>query len=154
MNVHFHLEARTLLWKEMRRRKAICMLTASGTVLRKFKVNVSHYLCCCWKMSFCMKNLIRWFVYSTKKTKRKNSSKSFQPEIHLMSNIHKHLKSPWLTLYNVFLIISIFISSKSCSEMHSTKNGAGDQIKNYFISLCLYSTIKKREERILTQQNY
>ena len=90
-------------------------------------------------------------LYATKKTK---SLKSFQPEIHLMSNIHKYLKSLWLTLYNVFLIISIFISSKSCSEMHSTKNGARDQINNYFISLCLYSTIKKREERILAQQNY
>lgn len=152
--MNFHLEARTLLWKEMRRRKAICMLTASGRVLRKFKVNVSHYLCRCWKMSFCMKNLIWWFIYSTKKTKRKIVWNHFNLKFILMSNIHKYLKSPWLTLYNVFLIISIFISSKSCSEMHSTKNGARDQIKNYFISLCLYSTIKKREERILNQQNY
>ena len=38
VNVHFRLEAGTLLWKETRKGKAIFMLTASGTVFKKFKV--------------------------------------------------------------------------------------------------------------------
>lgn len=36
-----------------------------------------------------------------------------------------------ITLYKVFLIISMFISSKSCSDMHSTKNGAKEKMRKY-----------------------
>ena len=39
------------------------------------------------------------------------------------------------TLYKVFLIISMFISSKSCSEMHSTKKGAAKKVSDLELAI-------------------
>ena len=47
------------------------------------------------------------------------------------------------TLYKEFLIISMFISSKSCSDMQSTKNGAKKNKNSIKTPMTLDSAQKK-----------
>lgn len=59
-----------------------------------------------------------------------------------------------LTLYKVFLIISMFISSKSCSDMHSTKNGAANNILSLSTDLLLSRTCSQAKHYCIGYINH